>query len=240
MSKGALVEADATSLFNLARKLEQMDKPIRNSIRRTLTDETKKVVTAVRREVLSIPVKGGGASTAFKPQRYRRIKSGIVGGPKTAQVLGPLPFQAGQNVRQGIARGVRSAIRYGSETRGASIAVIGSSHYLSPEKKVMNKLLNRGSWRHPVFARGNIKSIDEFAGQATKAGGSLVERTSSTEAIFQGKHGRKIGVKSWTWVDQKGHPFWKVTFGYRKPIHDALVKAVEQAIDEELSQLGHS
>lgn len=232
MSRGFQVNADATALFNMARSLEGMDKHIQRAIKSTLTSETKKVVSAVRREVLAIPVKGGGATTAFKPQRYKRR------GGQT--VLGPLPFQRQINVRQAIAAGVRSSIRYGSATRSAEVAVIGSSSHLPEEKKAMNKLLNRKSWRHPVFARGNIRNMDEFLGKVSRHGGRLVERTSNTSAIFQTRFHRKHSARSWTWVEQQGHPFFgKVTSQYRQPIHEALVKAVEQTMEQEAGW-GHS
>ncbi len=199
MSKGALVEGDATQLFNLARRLDDMDKPIQKAIKKTLTDEMRKVVSAVRDAELAIPVKSGGPTTAFKPVRHRRFKAG--------DVVPIVPFQHEENinVRQAMAKGVRSAVRYGSyNNRGASIAIEGRSTYLPPEKKSLNRLLNWKSFRHPVFAHGG------------SLGGV--------------RHG-----SNWTWVEQKGHPFWgRTTSKFRQPVHEALVKAVEQSITTEL------
>jgi hypothetical protein len=235
MSKGAMVTADASELFKLGVALKNMDKPIQRAIRSTLTKETKKVVQAVRQEVLSIPVKGGGevaggVTSAFKPARRSRIKG--------VAVEGPMAKHPEINVRQAIAKGVRSSIRYGSEKRGASIAIVGSANHLPDEKKVLNKLLNRKSFRHPVFARGSVRSLDEFGQKVRKAGGREVIRFGSNHGIFQGKHGKQIGVTSWRWVEQAGHPFFgKTTSKFRQPVHDALVKAVNQAIEEELSHV---
>jgi hypothetical protein len=143
-----VISADTRALQELGRRLKRMDKPLQKAIRKTLTTETRKVVKAVRQEILDIPVQGKPSAPYKAPKRH---KPGFIG-----------PLQSGErNVRQNMARGVRSAIRYGNARGEVKIAVVGSSHFLPPEKKVLNKVLNFPSWRHPVFGNQDVWVVQE-------------------------------------------------------------------------------
>ncbi len=114
-------------------------------------------------------------------------------------------------VRRSLAAGTSVSIG-ASSAKSAGIRIKTSPRRLPPGKRKLARKMNYESWRHPVFARDT--GVRRVSNRLRKAVGGQ-------------------GVQSWTWVEQKGRPYFGVTIAKHYPeVQEGLRAAFLRTFDQ--------
>lgn len=169
-------------------------------ILRHAKDFDRKLATSVRRELRlsAAPILADVKSTLARP---------------TPNGRGAPPRRA--SVRAGLAAGTKVAVNTGEKRPG--IRITTSSAKLPPNKKIMLRLYNKETWRHPVFGDGARK---------IKAGRGAL---GALKAAGDAAHNKRAASK---WVTQRGRPYFgSVIVKHHDEARAAVVKALEEAVE---------
>lgn len=143
------------SLKIMRAHLREVAKPIladERAVVQTLTMSTTvtKRAGVLRRKTSTTtegPGKGGGSGAkARTAETLNRRKGGVVGFAKAAKRA-----RAKSGLRSTIARGMR--ITYTDSANSAGVVVRTSGTSMPKDQRGLAKAMNKGRWRHPVFAQ---------------------------------------------------------------------------------------
>lgn len=145
---------------------------------------------------------------AVRTQMRKQLRAGAAVAQKAVQAevrraLGKRNY----GVRQGIANAVRVEVNAKGGAR-VGVSIVVSSKNLPANRKPMVRLLNRPSFRHPVFARYGP--------------GPAASASTARDRRRQGARARA----GWTWVVQQGHPYFDEPIQRQLPAIQALVNNV--------------
>ncbi len=148
-------------LAKVAAELRRQSPELRKAMGRQLRARATPVRDALRAEVLGIDSKataGRGGAAARAAYAYGKTKAGRAdtGGyrtplqqSRTSKALARATKRAG--LRATIARGIR--VEYRDSARSAGVIIRTTVAQLPADQRSLPMLMNKGTWRHPVFAR---------------------------------------------------------------------------------------
>ncbi len=194
-----------------------MGKP--NAAARSQGDDFAITITGPDLVELLNAAKGADKKIATELRKaIRKAAEDAVGDVK--REIGNIPSKSGGGaVRAALQAGTRVQI-LASSPRTAGVKIITTGAKLPAKKKPLVRAMNRPTFRHPVFA--NPKHVRSL----TKD-----QRLENKWLAARGRGGEKH--KSWTWVEQQGHPYFDAVLDGRGPqIQTEIAAAAQRAADQ--------